>query len=205
MNNLLREPDYRHLCCAVLLLLPTMGHAHLVTTGLGPLYDGIGHFFVSLEELLPVMALIVLAAIQGPKGGRRALFVLPPAWLAGALVGLGYTAVPTAPAAGLALALLLFGGLIAADCRLSVTRLQLVLIGAGVSVGVGSGRAFVDQPGALLMLLGGTVSLWLLCALLAGGVVAINRGASWLRIVVRVGGSWLAAFGLLLLGWHLRV
>jgi hypothetical protein len=28
-----------------------------VTTGVGPFYDGVAHFVVSIEELLPVLAL----------------------------------------------------------------------------------------------------------------------------------------------------
>jgi hypothetical protein len=187
------------------LLLPALAHAHLVTTGLGPLYDGIGHFFASIDELLPLVALTVLAAMHGPEGGRRALLVLPPGWLAGALAGLVFAFVPVVSTTGLALVVLLVGGLIAADYRLSLARLQLLLIGLGAIAGVGSGRAFVNQPKALMLLLGGALSLWLLCALLAGGVVALSRGAAWLRIVVRVGGSWLVALGVLLLGWQLRM
>jgi urease accessory protein len=181
-----------------------MAHAHLVSTGLGPLYDGIGHFLVSLEELLPLVALTMLAAMHGAAGGRRALFLLPPAWLAGALAGLLFAMLPVIPAGVLALVVMLIGGLIAADWRLSPGRLQWLLLCFGALAGVGSGRAFADQPQAMQMLLGGALSLWVLCALLAGAVVGLSRGVAWLRIVVRVGGSWLVAFGLLLLGWQLR-
>jgi urease accessory protein len=39
------------------LAIPRHAHAHLVTTGVGPFYDGVAHFVVSIEELLPVLAL----------------------------------------------------------------------------------------------------------------------------------------------------
>ena len=34
----------------------TIAGAHLVTTGLGPFYDGISHFFLSPEDLLPALS-----------------------------------------------------------------------------------------------------------------------------------------------------
>jgi hypothetical protein len=40
-------------------------------------------------------------------------------------------------------------------------------------------------------------------ALLAGPVVVLR--ATWARVVVRVAGSWIAAIGLLMLGWTVRV
>ena len=62
---------------AVLALLPTPAHAHLVTTGLGPLYDGISHLFLSFEDFIPVVAIALLAGLNGPKAGRLALFAVP--------------------------------------------------------------------------------------------------------------------------------
>ena len=35
-----------------LLLWPWCAEAHLVTTGLGPVYDGLGHLLVTPEDLL---------------------------------------------------------------------------------------------------------------------------------------------------------
>lgn len=72
---------------AVLLLLPAPAHAHLVTTGLGPLYDGISHVLLSPDDLLPVLAMALLAGMNGPAAGRGALFLLPLAWALGGLAG----------------------------------------------------------------------------------------------------------------------
>ena len=46
-------------------------------------------------------------------------------------------------------------------------------------------------------------ALFVVVALLAGPVVALR--AAWARVVVRVAGSWIAAIGLLMLGWTVRV
>ncbi len=56
---------------------PSRAEAHLVTTGLGPLYDGLFHFALTPEDLVPVLALALLAGLRGVTYGRRALFVLP--------------------------------------------------------------------------------------------------------------------------------
>ena len=46
------------------------------------------------------------------------------------------------------------------------------------------------------------VAVFALVAMAAALVAALQ--AAWVRIVVRVAGSWIAAIGLLLLGWGLR-
>ena len=69
-------------------MTPLVLNAHLVSTGLGPLFDGIGHLIVTPEDLLPVIALALLAGLGGKEYGRLVLFVLPAAWLAGGLIGL---------------------------------------------------------------------------------------------------------------------
>ena len=38
-------------------LEPATSHAHLVNTGLGPVYDGVSHFALTPEDLLPALAL----------------------------------------------------------------------------------------------------------------------------------------------------
>ena len=78
---------------AVLLLLvvsgiPARAEAHLNSTGMGPIYDGLIHFLTSPEDLVPAFALALLAGLRGAPYGRRASFTLPVAWLLGSLFGL---------------------------------------------------------------------------------------------------------------------
>ena len=54
---------------AVLLLLQRSAQAHLVTTGLGPVYDGIGHFCLAPDDSIPVVALALLAVSLLPACG----------------------------------------------------------------------------------------------------------------------------------------
>jgi hypothetical protein len=71
--------------CA-LLLWPWRAEAHLVTTGLGPVYDGIGHLVLTPEDWVPVVALALFAGLRGAAAGRGALCLLPVAWVAGGLL-----------------------------------------------------------------------------------------------------------------------
>jgi hypothetical protein len=93
--------------------------AHLNTTGMGPIYDGMMHFLMSPEDFVPVLALALLAGLRGAAYGRRALFVLPVAWLLGGFDGLSAVAANPHPfiAAGW---FLLLGALLAADAKLSL-------------------------------------------------------------------------------------
>jgi hypothetical protein len=65
-----------------------------------------------------------------------------------------------------------------------------------------NGVAMRQAGAGALGLLGIMAALFVLVALVAAYVVALQR--PWTRIVVRVAGSWIAAMGLLLLGWALH-
>src|SRR4249920_3053612 len=109
---------------AVLLLLvvsgiPVPAEAHLNSTGMGPIYDGLMHFLLSPEDLMPALALALLAGLRGAAYGRRAVFTLPAAWLVGSLGGLS-AAATTGSAVVSSCWLLLLGGLLSADAKFSL-------------------------------------------------------------------------------------
>ena len=184
-----------------LTLLPTPAHAHLVTTGLGPLYDGISHLFLSFEDLFPVVALALLAGLNGPKAGRLALFVVPAAWLLGGLTGFAVGA-PPVPGTLTAASFLVLGGLIAADRQLPSTAVSALAAALGLLHGWLNGAAIAESGREALGLVGIVSAVFVVVALLAAFVVWLRP--PWTRIAVRVVGSWIAAIGLLLLGWGLR-
>ena len=72
----------------VLALSSGDAEAHMITTGLGPVYDGVAHFALTPEDIIPVVGLAVLAGLRGPAHGRWALFVLSAFWLVGGAAGL---------------------------------------------------------------------------------------------------------------------
>ena len=89
-----------------------------MTTGLGPIYDGISHVLMSPDDLVPILAMAFLAGLNGPAAGRRTLFALTAAWLVGGIAGF-YSGQPLVPGAAAAMSFLVLGGLTAADWRLS--------------------------------------------------------------------------------------
>lgn len=175
-------------------------HAHLLETGLGPVYDGIAHFALTPEDLLPALALAVLAGLRGRDHARRTIFVLPLAWL---LAGFFGASAKVALPDSLSWApLLVLGSLVAADLRLSVTATTALAVALGIFLGLANGYAMA-QAGAGVRGVAGIVSAVFVVTTL-GAACAIAWQSGWLRIAWRVAGSWIAASGLLLLGWSLR-
>jgi urease accessory protein len=182
-------------------IVPSPAHAHLNSTGMGPIYDGLLHFLTSPEDLVPVLALALFAGLRGVRHGREALFVLPAAWLLGGLIGLTAAAVSGNVLLS-AIGFLLLGGLVAADLQLSLRTTTALAAVIGLYHGYLNGTG-MGQPGAAAVaLLGLAGAVFALVALVAAFVVQLRAG--WARIAVRVAGSWIAASGLLLLGWAAR-
>jgi urease accessory protein len=181
---------------AMVLLMPDIAAAHLVTTGMGPVYDGIGHLLLTPEDLVPAMAVALYAGLRGKAPGRRTLFFFPLAWLAGGFAGLMITGTPTFPLP--VLSFLLLGGLIAADLSLPDNIVSTLVIAVGITHGFYNGTAMEGGPG-ISGLLGIAATLFVLVAIASAFVVSLQ--AAWSRVAVRVTGSWIAAVGLLMLGW----
>jgi hydrogenase/urease accessory protein HupE len=176
-------------------------HAHLMNTGLGPFYDGLTHLFVTPEDLLPVIALALFAGLCGPQSGRAVLFILPVAWLAGALVGASSDTPLTLPITT-ALVTIAFGALVAVDRQLPLRLVVACAVVLGLLHGSLNGADLGQQRALGLSIAGLAVALFVIISLLAGQAASIRF--AWARIVVRVAGSWIAATGLLMLGWAVR-
>lgn len=175
--------------------------AHLNSTGMGPIYDGLMHFLTSPEDLIPVLALALLAGLRGAAYGRRALFTIPAAWLLGGLIGLSAAAAnPHQIVAGAWF--LVLGGLLAADAKLSLRVSTAVAALLGLHHGFLNGTGMGQVGSAAVALLGLVFAVFVVIALAAA--LAVQLRAQWARIAVRVAGSWIAASGLLMLGWAVR-
>ena len=181
-------------------MIPVRIHAHLVSTGLGPLFDGIGHLVVTPQDLLPVTALALLAGLGGKSYARRVLFVLPGAWLVGGVFGL-YTGW-SLPLAVTVLSFLTLGGLVAADRPFDVRVGVALAVILGLVHGQMNGVEMREASLGLTGLLGTVGSMFVLVSLVTGAVVSLEK--PWTRVAVRVAGSWVVAVGLLYLGWTFR-
>jgi urease accessory protein len=180
-------------------MIPFRFPAHLVSTGLGPLFDGIGHVVVTAEDILPVIAIALLAGLGGKEYSRRVLFALPVAWFVGGLVGLwtGWAL----PFAATAVSFLVLGGLVAADRPFDEKVGTLLAVGLGLVHGQMSGVEMRLGGLGVTGLVGTSSMIFVLVSLGAGLVVSLKQ--EWTRIAVRVAGSWVVAIGLLYVGWTL--
>ena len=182
-----------------LLGIPARASAHLVTTGMGPVYDGIGHLLLSPEDFVPVLALALYAGLRGTAAGRKAMFQLPLAWLVGGLIGTAVNLTIPFPVA--ALSFFILGGLVAADLCLPAAAVTVLSVLLGLTHGFLNGVALSEGAGTLGLV--GVMAMLFILVTLAAALV-ISLGKPWMRIAVRVGGSWIAAMGLLMFGWALR-
>jgi urease accessory protein len=183
----------------VLALCPLAAQAHLVSTGLGPVYDGITHFAVSPEDLLPALALALYAGLRGTTSSRRAMFLLPLAWFAGGLAGSIYHGFMPVPVT--ATSLLVLGALVAADMRMPATAVAALAIVLGLIHGFFNGSALREGLGTF-GLLGIIIASFALVTLASALVVSLEK--PWTRIAIRAGGSWIFATGMLMIGWFIH-
>jgi hypothetical protein len=185
------------------MFLPNAAQAHLAVSGMGPIYDGILHFSLSPEDYLPIVGLAFFAGLHGAKTARWALGALASAWLAGGLAAMaGLTLPALAISIATAVLFLTIGSLLASNFEVGTNATAV----AGASLGMVralSGLAGVTLTVAhTLTLLGMAASAFVVYALAASLTLPLRRAGP--IIAVRVSGSWLAAVGLLLLGWIMR-
>lgn len=178
---------------------PSFTDAHLVTTGMGPVYDGIGHLLLTPEDLVAVLSLALYAGLRGTVTGRRTMFLLPLAWFVGGVAGSAVSSITSIPAP--AVSFLVIGALVAADLRLPVDVVSILTIVFGLVQGFLNGSALKEGAGTL-GLLGIMAMLFVLVTVVSAFVVSLKK--PWTRIAVRIAGSWVFASGLLMIGWFMR-
>jgi len=196
---------YRHAVITACFLvvsafvLPSAAFAHLVSTGMGPVYDGAVHLLMTPEDLIVVIAIAVYAGLQGKEYGRYTLFLLPIFWFLGGLFGFLLEMETSFPLTSISF--LLIGILIAADVGLPTQVFFPIVAALGAMHGVLNGQALEAGPGTL-GLVGIGCTIFVLVALLSGFMLLLKR--PWERIVIRVLGSWITASGMLMLGWYAK-
>ena len=188
------------LLAAPALLLAGPARSHLVETGFGAFYDGLAHVALTPSDLLLIVGLALFAGQCGARTARFALFALPLAWFVGGLLGAAFPtdaslAVLTTLSFGVA------GALVALNARPPNGAVVAFVLVSGLLHGFVNGSTIVVGASSLA-LAGATTATFCLFAILTAQVTALSAG--WTRIAVRVGGSWIAAAGLLMLGWLAR-
>ena len=186
---------------AIALAAPVAAHAHLVQSGLGPFYDGIAHFALSPDDWLFALAIALLGGLAGKRAARSVLFALPASWALGGVIGLARDTVAEWPL-WIAATLVVTGALVAWSPRMPDIARAVIAIALGGLHGYCNGSLAAVDGIELSGIVGVAATTFVVVALIAAAVVSL--GGSTPRIVVRVAGSWIAAIGLLLIGWSFR-
>jgi hypothetical protein len=154
-------------------------------------------------DLLLLVALVLLAVQNGRAWSDRLALVLPLSWLVGGLGGL--LVGRELHLALLCAALVTAVGVLAAlgpALRLGKRFLRGGTAALSLLFGLVAGSSLAGHGGALPALLGEAVAIAVVTALL---LMALDSPhPRWLALGLRVVGSWIAASGLLMLGWLSR-
>jgi urease accessory protein len=183
---------------ALLCAMPSIASAHLVNSGLGPFYDGALHLLLSPGDLLGLAAAALLAGLRGAPASRLTVMVLPAAWLLAGVIGLNLPAAADSTWLGV-LSFVVLGVLVAVDLNLAPGAVATVAGAFGAIHGLINGSALAAIGAGPLSLLGIVVTALTIVLLVSASIVPLH--AAWTRVAVRVAGSWVAAVGLLMLGW----
>lgn len=175
--------------------------AHLVETGFGAYYDGLAHVVLTPADLLVVLGLALLAGQRGAAVARPVLFILPLAWLAGGGLGAAWPALAV-PAVATTLSFALAGALVALDAPMRRASVVLLAAALGFLHGLVNGATMAPGGAGTLALAGAVTAVFGLTSILSAEVTRLTAG--WTRTAVRVVGSWIAAAGLLTIGWLAR-
>jgi hydrogenase/urease accessory protein HupE len=148
-----------------------------------------------------VLAVGLLAGQSGKASARWAAIVLPLVWSGAALSGLALGAAVALGWLDVAL-LILLGILVAAGIQLSPSVMASLSALTGLVHGLENAGAFRDSGSGIVAVAGAAAAVLVLTLLTAA--LAVSLRAAWTRIALRVGGSWIAAVGMLMLGWLLQ-
>ena len=199
------RPLLRSLGVAVFILGATRAEAHSVISTNGPVIGGVKHYFISLDDVLVTLALGIVASQNVSGAANKVFWALPCAWLLSGLLGLATNqSVPAAEifSAGSLVAI----GILAAVSPTLTPRLVFVLtLLVGALHGYLNGAAMHPATfgAGFWQMVGISVSVAFV-AIYPATLMDIFK-QQWARIVARVLGSWVAAVGLLLIGWTLRL
>lgn len=185
----------------LLLALPTSAWAHSPIKGLGDFFNGILHPVFVPAHLLLVFALGLLIGQQGVQANLNAIWAYLLGVAMGAVVA-GAGLVLPGPMALLELAVLVtamgIALLVVLAVRLPSAFLMLLGLSGGVLLGLDSVQAELQGTARHVALFGSAVALYLL--LLYPMALAERFSLHpWLRVGVRIIGSWIAASALLVL------
>lgn len=184
------------IAASVLTFAPLPAFAHPMQ-GVGDFYAGMLHPIVSLETVLPFVAISLLAGQQRRQAAVSLLAAFPLAIITGAMLAARANAPSKLTIAELILTAAL-GVLVAFGRRLPDWLVLAPGIGLGICAGWSNASEVFGQA-SVFRFVAGLVVVGLLLLVYGNGLVR-NLKVEWAQIAVRVVGSWIAAVSILVLG-----
>lgn len=181
-----------------------LARAHGSFKGVGDFYAGILHPVTTPEHVLPFIAFGLLLGLHGQRIHALAL-VFPCMLIAGAALAFAVPEPAYLSAINIASAIVL-GILVAAAHSLPIGLIYALSLALGLTHGLANGEALRAGSVRWYLFLPGLYVAALAVVVYAIAMVEwlLNLKKPWLRIAIRVAGSWIAAIGILVLAWQLR-
>jgi urease accessory protein len=190
---------------ATLVASAPAADAHIVALRLGDFYTGALHPLTDLQDLILWAAMGVLAGSLGASRGRWLVLAFPLGLLAGLGLGraTGFVSAGSAADAGV---ILVLGLLLAAAVRMPTALLCAIAFGLAVMRGAANAGDLGPETNRLLFAAGLACAGYAAITLTMAVTLAFRRpeaGASmaWRGIAIRAFGGWIAAIGLMMVGF----
>ena len=193
------------IAAATLVASVQAADAHIVASRLGDFYAGALHPLTDLQDLILWIAIGVLAGSLGAAKGRWLVLIFPLGLLTGLALQHGSGWVSPGPAADAGMILVL-GLLLAAAARIPTALLCVIAFGLAVARGAANASDIATDTNRLLFAAGlacvGYAAITLIMALtLAFRQPDAGAASAWRGIAIRACGGWIAAIGLMMVGF----
>jgi urease accessory protein len=192
---------------ALLLAQASPAEAHIIALRLGDFYAGALHPLTDLQDLILWGAIGVLGGTLGAATGRWLVLAFPLGLLTGLALAQSFEITSTGSTADAALVLVL-GLLLATAVRIPTAALCALAFALAVVRGVANATDLGPETDRLLFAAGLACSGYAVITLVMALVLAF-RGAdtstsiSWRKISLQALGGWIAAIGLMMVGYGL--
>jgi urease accessory protein len=195
------------IAAAVLLAQASPAEAHIVALRLGDFYAGALHPLTDLQDIILWGAMGVLGGMLGAARGRWLVLVFPLGLLAGLALAQSFEITLTGSTVDAAMVLVL-GLLMATAVRIPTAVLCALAFALAVIRGAANATDLGPETDRLLFAAGLACSGYAVITLVMALALAF-RGAdtsapiSWRKITLQALGGWIAAIGLMMVGYGL--
>lgn len=186
----------------LLLFVPQIAQAHLVSTRFGEFYSGLLHPVITFSHLLPWLALGLMCGLQPTESARKAPLLFPLAVAAGVMLGSGLPQLEMIEWLN-RVSTLLLGILVVLASKLPKQTFNVLVVLVGLCHGYANGLLELEGQDLALYVAGVLFAAYVLVTLTAAASQWLVQGQRWGIIAIRALGSWVTAIGVLYFGYSM--